>query len=77
MTKALIDMTDREIIEHYGGDTKLALLLGFDRFNGQRRVANWKRRNNIPAAIKIKFPRVFLRGTIRRSRQAKKADDNG
>jgi len=53
-------MTDVELIEHYGGASNLAKLLGFKGQGGAMRVQNWKTRG-IPARIKVKHPELFMR----------------
>lgn len=53
-------MTDREIIEYYGGSTKLAKLLKLDGKHPEMRVHNWKQRG-IPASIKLKYEKIFLK----------------
>lgn len=53
-------MTDRELIEHLGGSTKLAAILSnVDESYTVQRVNNWKVRG-IPPQVKIDFPHLFL-----------------
>jgi hypothetical protein len=53
-------MNDKEIIEYYGGATKLAHKLGFSSHHDVIKVNQWKTRG-IPARVKLTFPEVFLR----------------
>ena len=53
-------MTDKEIIEFYGGGTKLARKLGLTTHHDRIKVNNWKIRG-IPAKIKLKYPEIFLK----------------
>jgi hypothetical protein len=53
-------MNDKEIIEYYGGSTKLARKLGLLSHHDAIKVNQWKVRG-IPARIKLQFPEVFLR----------------
>lgn len=52
-------MTDAELIEHYGGPTKLAALLGWTESGAAQRIHNWRSRG-IPAKVKLQYPRIFL-----------------
>jgi hypothetical protein len=47
---------DKELIHLYGGTTALAKKLGI----AKQRVNNWRTRG-IPASIKIKYPKLFLK----------------
>ncbi|WP_347472736.1 hypothetical protein ABEF81_08790 [Acinetobacter thermotolerans] len=47
---------DWKLVEELGGATKVASLLKFK----VQRVQNWKTRD-IPAAIKLKYPKLFLK----------------
>ncbi|WGG51809.1 hypothetical protein [Rugamonas sp. DEMB1] len=52
---------DKALIEAYGGPTKVAEQLGFDKARGGvQRVQNWTTRG-IPARQKLKYPELFLR----------------
>lgn len=54
-------MDDKSLIKDLGGPTKLAELLGFDKKRGGvQRVGNWVARG-IPPAIKVQFPKIFMR----------------
>jgi len=53
-------MTDREIIEYYGGGTKLARKLGLLTHHDRIKVNLWKTRG-IPAKIKLQYPEIFLK----------------
>lgn len=53
-------MNDKQIIEYYGGSKKLATLLKLEGKHQEMRVHNWKSRG-IPASIKLKYPKIFLR----------------
>lgn len=48
-------MTDRELIDHYGGAAKVAALLNMKH----SRVSNWKDRG-IPSKVKLDHPEMFL-----------------
>ena len=48
-------MTDKQIIEFYGGGTKLARKLGLLTHHDRIKVNNWKTRG-IPAKIKLQYP---------------------
>ena len=52
-------MTDAQLIEFHGGPTKLAKKLGWNESRAIQRIHNWQSRG-IPAAIKLKYPSVFL-----------------
>jgi len=54
-------MKDAYLIEQLGGSTAVAKRLGWMTVNASRRVNNWKRRG-IPAAVKLKYPEIFLPG---------------
>ena len=53
-------MTDKEIVEFYGGGTKLARKLGLLTHPDRIKVNNWKVRG-IPAKIKLQYPELFLK----------------
>jgi len=53
-------MKDCEIIEFYGGSKALCKLLGLEGQHSEIRVHQWKKRG-IPAAIKLKYPEIFLK----------------
>jgi hypothetical protein len=53
-----ITMSDAELIQKYGGPSKVAAMLGYDKF-GVQRVQNWIKRG-IPSAVKSEFPHLFL-----------------
>lgn len=53
--------SDRELIERLGGPTKVAELLGYQKFGGVQRVQNWTTRG-IPARVKLEHPEIFLDG---------------
>lgn len=53
-------MTDKDIIDYYGGSKKLATLLNLGGKHPEMRVHNWKSRG-IPAEIKLRYPRIFLK----------------
>jgi hypothetical protein len=53
-------MTDKEIIEFYGGGTKLARKLGLLTHHDRIKVNLWKSRG-IPAKIKLQYPEIFLK----------------
>lgn len=55
-------MTDVELIDHYGGPARLAEKLGWHERRAVQRIHNWRSRG-IPAAVKLKFPNIFLFGT--------------
>lgn len=50
---------DELLIKSLGGPTKVAKLLGYDKFGGAQRVSNWMRRG-IPAKVKLEHPNIFL-----------------
>ena len=52
-------MNDLELIEHLGGSTKVAELLGYDKAGGVQRVQNWLVRG-IPAQVKVDHPEIFM-----------------
>lgn len=58
MAYRIAAMSDAELIDRLGGDTKLAKLLNLEPY-GPQRVHNWRKRG-IPAEIKLKFAAVFL-----------------
>lgn len=54
-------MTDAQLIDSHGGPVKLAEKLGWSESKAVQRIHNWKSRG-IPAAVKLKFPAIFLSG---------------
>ena len=54
-------MTDAQLIDSHGGPAKLAEKLGWSESKAIQRIHNWKSRG-IPAAVKLKFPLIFLVG---------------
>jgi hypothetical protein len=61
-TKLATVEEDRRLIDHLGGPSKLAELLGYAKERGGvQRVHNWKERG-IPPAVKLTRPDLFLRG---------------
>ena len=56
-------MTDAELIRKLGGTSRVAELLGYKKVGGQQRVQNWVVRG-IPAAVKLKWPSLFLDASI-------------
>ena len=51
---------DKELIEDFGGPTKLAVILGYDKFRGGvQRVQNWMTRG-IPPRVKVDNREIFL-----------------
>ena len=50
---------DAELIRRLGGPSKVAELIAIDKRGGAQRVQNWMVRG-IPAAIKVKFPHLFM-----------------
>ena len=58
---------DKALIESLGGPAKVAALLGYDKDGGVQRVQNWLSRG-IPAAVKLDFPDVFLKGFGKKGR---------
>ncbi|THJ36192.1 hypothetical protein E8K88_02710 [Lampropedia aestuarii] len=61
-------MTDAELIQHYGGASKLAELLGYDlRAGGAQRVHNWIERG-IPPRVKLDHPKLFLGVSVKKAR---------
>lgn len=52
-------LNDRKTIEHLGGATKVAVLLGFK----VQRVQNWIDRG-IPSKVKLEYPHLFLNPNI-------------
>jgi hypothetical protein len=51
---------DKALIESLGGARELVKLLKWDSNGGLQRINNWKARG-IPPAIKIQYPKIFLR----------------
>ncbi len=58
-------MNDKELIEKLGGVSSVARLTGFS----VQRVQNWinPKRSGIPASVKLEFPEIFLRSSIKQS----------
>jgi len=56
-------MTDKELIEQFGGSSELARRLGTTK----QRVQNWKSRG-IPARVKLQFPAIFLQSLLSSSK---------
>jgi len=56
---SIVFMTDAELIMYYGGPARLAAKLNWTERHAVQRVSNWRRRG-IPAAIKLKYPELFL-----------------
>lgn len=57
---------DKELIEKFGGPTKLAERLGYDKDRGGvQRVQNWMTRG-IPPRVKVDNPGIFLPKATRR-----------
>ena len=52
-------MTDDQLIDFHGGPTKLAKKLGWKEGRAVQRIHNWRSRG-IPAAVKLKYPAIFL-----------------
>lgn len=51
---------DKALIEHFGGPTKLAEILGYDKLRGGvQRVQNWMTRG-IPSRVKLDHASLFL-----------------
>lgn len=51
---------DKELIEEFGGPTKLAVILGYDKLaGGVQRVQNWMTRG-IPSRVKVDHRDLFL-----------------
>lgn len=50
---------DAELIRSLGGPSKVAELISIDKRGGAQRVQNWMARG-IPAAIKVKYPHLFM-----------------
>ena len=53
-------MTDAELIDLYGGPTKLARLLGWTQAGAAQRIHNWRKRG-IPAGVKLAHQSLLLR----------------
>lgn len=66
-------MNDSELIEHLGGSTKVAELLGYDKAGGVQRVQNWLVRG-IPAQVKVDHPKIFMRDWADRTPERRKVD---
>lgn len=56
---------DWHLIEHHGGASEVARLLGYPEKGGAQRVHNWKARG-IPAEVKLQWPHLFLTDLIDR-----------
>ena len=52
-------MTDAELIDLYGGPTKLARLLGWTQSGAAQRIHNWRKRG-IPAGVKLAHQNLLL-----------------
>lgn len=52
-------MNDAQLIDHYGGPARLAKVLGWHESRAIQRIHNWRARG-IPAAVKLRYPEVFL-----------------
>ncbi|RYH67824.1 MAG: hypothetical protein EON54_03800 [Alcaligenaceae bacterium] len=52
-------MTDAQLIDHHGGPARLAEKLGWKEAGAIQRIHNWRSRG-IPAAVKLKYPTIFL-----------------
>ena len=50
---------DAELIRRLGGPSKVAELISIDKKGGAQRIQNWMVRG-IPAAIKVKYPHIFM-----------------
>lgn len=60
-------MTDAELIDHHGGPARLAEKLGWHESRAVQRIHNWRSRG-IPAAVKLKYPAIFLAKPARKSK---------
>jgi hypothetical protein len=66
---------DRLTIEHLGGPTKLAELLGYDKkAGGVQRIQNWTKRG-IPSDVKLRWPELFLTELMDAVDRMKASDD--
>lgn len=54
-----INQADVDLIRALGGPSKVAELLQIEKRGGAQRVQNWLVRG-IPAAIKVKYPALFM-----------------
>lgn len=52
-------MTDAELIDLYGGPTKLARLLGWTQSGAAQRIHNWRKRG-IPSSVKVAYQDLLL-----------------
>ena len=59
-----VGMNHQKLIEHLGGPTKLAALLGFVKPGSAQRVQNWIERG-IPAQVQLDFPHLFQKPPAR------------
>ncbi len=50
---------DADLIRSLGGPSKVAELISINKRGGAQRVQNWMQRG-IPAAIKVKYPHLFM-----------------
>jgi len=50
---------DQKLIADLGGPTKVAELLGLQKYGGVQRVQNWTVRG-IPSAVKVQYPALFM-----------------
>lgn len=60
------NQTDADVISALGGPSKVAELLEMDKRGGAQRVQNWISRG-IPAAIKVKYPEIFMPELVKRA----------
>lgn len=63
---------DRKLIEELGGPTRVAELLGYEKYGGCQRVHNWLTRG-IPAKVKLEHPELFLTDLPRPKRRKRAA----
>ena len=65
-------MTDAELIDHHGGPARLAEKLGWHESRAVQRIHNWRSRG-IPAAVKLKYPAIFLAKPARKAKPTTEA----
>ena len=65
-------MTDAELIDHHGGPARLAEKLGWHESRAVQRIHNWRSRG-IPAAVKLKYPAIFLTKPARKAKPTQAA----
>jgi hypothetical protein len=53
---------DKDLIAKHGGASALAKQLGFA---SKQRVHNWMTRG-IPPAVKLAYPKIFLKGSVKK-----------